>query len=234
MKKKRTVIQFGGDLPDPARDNNIVKLSFTIAGLRPTERTKQMLVEMLAKNFGIGSFHFFGEKFAEDYETSYYETLLHSPEKRRAFEFVRSWYHRAAITREDGRPMTGHGFLTLLAPLFDAFEKRDTKFFKGLAEAVRIVEQREKSSNMRYQGGLNKWLLEYAVKNGRTATHTLRELNEQFVSKFRSITDDKLRERCKRLGVPLKPDVRGHGAVRYDKRLLGKKTNTTPLRRKKE
>ena len=68
---------------------------------------------------------------------------------------------------------------------------------------------------------LEKWLLEYAMKTGIVARalspHTARELNEQFVSKFRSISDKKLREKCKSLGIPLKPDARGRAAVRYRK-----------------
>jgi hypothetical protein len=242
MKKNRTVIRFGRDLPELLDLDGIVtekmeatgfgSLSLTISG-RQTERIKQVFVEYFAKHFGIGPPRLFGAKFAENYETAYYEALLHSPEKRRAFEFVRAWYHHAAIAQEAGRSMTSRGFLTLLAPLFDAFEKRDTNFFKGLVEAVRIVEQREKSNNIKYQGSLDKWLLEYAAINGPMATHTARELNEQFVSKFHTTSDDKLRRRCNRLGVELKPDARGQGAVRYGK-VTGKKANTTPLRRKKD
>jgi hypothetical protein len=59
------------------------------------------------------------------------------------------------------------------------------------------------------------WLLIYAFRVAGTPTHTVRELNEQFVSKFRSISDKKLREKCSKLGVVLKPDARGTRAARY-------------------
>ena len=60
-----------------------------------------------------------------------------------------------------------------------------------------------------------------------TPTHTARELNEQFISKFRSISDKKLRERCHYLGLSLKPDARGTRAVRY------KASNVPTVRNKK-
>jgi hypothetical protein len=182
VKKKRTATRFGGDLSEPelALGHFFLEIdaiaqaigyrgptndewysdddAFRFLSPHQPEPVKQMITETFAKHFS----QFFKAKFNEDYETTYYETLLHSPEKRRAFDFVRLWYQCAALMRKDGNLMTGDGFLAVLAPLFDAFEKRDTEFFKGLAEAVGIIEQREKSNKIKYQGSLNKWLLECA------------------------------------------------------------------------
>jgi hypothetical protein len=214
MKKKRRVTRFGGELPEP---DDIVQLTLTIPG-PATERRKHIIAEWFAQNFGA-SFSF-APGFDQNYQKAYYEALRRSESKRRAFELVRIWDHRLAIAREDGQPIriTSDDLLTLFAPIFDALEKRDAEFFKGFAQAVLIIEQRENSSKTKYPSSLDKWLLEYGLANGWTATHTVRELNEQFVSKSRAITDDKLRERCKRLSVPLKPDVRGQGAVRRRKK----------------
>ena len=128
------------------------RLIVTVKGPPLTERAKQMHVELAARCFGPAGL--FGAKSPEQYEKAYYETLLHSPVKRRAFEFLRTWLSSTALSRESGRPMTKRQLSGVFEPLVEALEKRDSVFFKGLAEAVRIIQQREQSANLKYQGGL--------------------------------------------------------------------------------
>jgi len=166
-----------------------------------------MLVEAVARGFGLAGL--FGAKFAEEYEAAYYETLLHSPEKRRAFEFLRTLSSSAALSRESGRPRTKRQLSILFAPLIEALEKRDAEFFKGLAEGVRIIEQREEASNAKYQGSLNKWLLEYWLRIGMTPTHTFKQLKTLIKeSGLRVPADNKLYEKCREYDL-LKLSSRG-------------------------
>jgi hypothetical protein len=95
-----------------------------------------------------------------------------------------------------------------------ALDNLDVKFSEYLAKAIRLVSDRISSSKGTGEH-LDRWLLEYKLRVSCSAQHTVRELNEQFVSKFRSITDKELRERCRKFDVPLKPDKRGKAAVRY-------------------
>jgi hypothetical protein len=53
------------------------------------------------------------------------------------------------------------------------------------------------------------WLLIYGMRIAGTPTHTVEELNKQFVKKFCSISDKKLREKCKEFGIPLKKGLAG-------------------------
>ena len=170
-------------------------------------------------------FHGTGETIArweENYEKALYGKVRSSAKKRAAFEFLRSWHRASIICKEYGRVMTDAKQIDLLAPLLEALSERDAQFFKGLAEAMQILEARIASNAKGRNIGsgdlhLEKWLLEYALKTGIVAgalpPHTARELNEQFVSKFRSIADKKLREKCKSLGISLKPDARGRAGL---------------------
>jgi len=166
-------------------------------------------------------------KWKENYEKALYGKIRGSAKKRGAFEFLRMWHMASIVHKESGTVMTDAEQLDLLAPLLEALCERDPQFFKGLAEAMQILEARIASNAKGRNIGsgdlhLEKCLLEYALKTGLVAgalpPHTVRELNEQFVSKFRRISDKKLREKCKSLGIPLKPDARGRAAVRYSRR----------------
>ena len=180
------------------------RLTITFKGPPMTERAKQTIVEGAARCFGPAGL--FGAKFAEQYEKAYYETLLHSPAKRTAFEFLRTWLSSTALSRERGRPMTKRQWAGVFEPLIEALEKRDAEFFKGLAEAVRIIEQREQSANLKYQGTLGKWLLEYRLLIGGTPTHTFKQLKTLIKeSGLRMPADNKLYEKCRKHDVPLKP-----------------------------
>ena len=183
------------------------RLTVTFKGPPLTERAKQMCVESAARCFGPAGL--FGAKFAEQYEKAYYETLLHSPAKRTAFEFLRTWLSSTALSRESGRPMTKRQLSLVFAPLVEALEKRDSEFFKGLAEAVRIIEQREQSANLKYQASLGKWLLEYWLLIGGTPTHTFKQLKALIKeSGLRVPPDNKLYEKCREYDL-LKLSSRG-------------------------
>ena len=107
----------------------------------------------------------------------------------------------------------------MLSPFLNAVRALDTEFFKLLAQAAQMLSSRIYSSKDKAIGTgdtfLDKWLLEYALRIAGTPRHTIRELNENFVSKFRKIEDRDLRKRCRKLGVPPLQDVRGYWAVRY-------------------
>ncbi len=169
-----------------------------------TDALKQVLVETVALKIGAPLIPTFKEK----YEKAHFGKLRRSEVKCRAFEFLSTWRHRIRIAREDGRAVTDQEFVRRLSPLIDALNRLDVPFFKGLAQAVRILEERAYSNKNREPTTLDKWLLEFAMQNGWERTHTTRELNEQFVSKFRKMEDKKLRDRCRELGIPLK-DGRG-------------------------
>jgi|SRR5437868_8879556 len=196
-----------------------------------TKRQREILEEMFAEHYAdfyeaLGGTSETVGKWRENYEKALYAKLRGSAQKRRAFQFLRTWHVASILRQESGTVMTDAAQIRLLAPLLEALCERDAQFFKGLAEAMQILEARIASNGKGRNIGsgdlhLEKWLLEYAMKTGIVARalspHTARELNEQFVSKFRSISDKKLREKCKSLGIPLKPDARGRAAVRYRK-----------------
>jgi len=109
--------------------------------------------------------------------------------------------------------------IRLLPPFLEAVRSLDVESFKLLAEAADMLDGRIRSSKDASIGTcdttLDLWLLQYATSIAGTPTHTVRELNEQNVSKFRNISDKKLREHCRKLNVPLIPDKRGKAATRY-------------------
>jgi hypothetical protein len=121
--------------------------------------------------------------------------------------------------------------VALFKSLLNAVESLDVEFLKLSAQAAQMLDTRMRSSKDPTIGTgdteLDLWLLQYGLRNEGTPPHTVRELNEQLVSKFRSISDDKLRKKCHKLGLRPKADVRGAGAVRR------KRSNTTPYAARK-
>jgi hypothetical protein len=157
-----------------------------------------------------------------DFEKAYYGKLRHSEKGRKVVDLLRAWRGRQ-ITGEWNKPkpkdqLENRIRLVLLSPFLNAVRALDTELFDLLKKATKMLETRIRSSKDSTIGtgdtDLDLWLLQYGFRIGGEPTHTARELNEQFVSKFRSITDKKLREKCRKLGVALKDDVRGAGAVR--------------------
>jgi len=123
-------------------------------------------------------------------------------------DFLRIWNYNVVSAKEDGRAMVrGRKFLARLQPLLDALEKRDAEFFKGLAEAMRILQQPI--------SGLHKWLFDYAIENCWEKKHTPRELNGEFISKFHRMTDKKLHEKLHKLPIRHKDKPRGKASPNY-------------------
>jgi hypothetical protein len=198
-----------------------------------TKRQEEILWESLAKYYPDLCEAIPGKETAaeisqwrRDYEKAYYGRCRKSERKRKAFDFLRAFRNAAIWEQESCCPTEDSDRLLLLTPLLDALptcenpNRFDSEFIKGLAEAMQILDSRIKSYAKAQIGSgdlhLDKWLLEYELTlPGGQAKHTVRELNQQFVSKFRSISDDKLRQRCKLLGVPLKSDAQGKASEKW-------------------
>jgi hypothetical protein len=156
-------------------------------------------------------------RWKELYDKAFFGKCRHTEEKRAAFQFLWNWNKEILFARESGRDLTGSEKAALLAPVIDYFNNNDPEFFRALACANGELAGRLRSKKASGTGDdqLDKWLLEYAIRIGRTAKHTVRELNQQFVQTFRAINDKKLREHCENLWIPLKPDARGKSSQRY-------------------
>ncbi len=136
-----------------------------------------------------------------------------SPQREEGIRFLTSWRRETVAVQETGQKIP----------------KLNAEFFKGMAESMEILSDRIYNSKDGSGENLDRWLLDYKLRlpDLNRAEHTVRELNEQLVSKFRAISDKKLREKCRKLNVPLKHDVRGAGAVRR------KRSNGTPRNKKR-
>ena len=152
---------------------------------------------------------------AKDYEKVIYKGLRSSKE-REAYTFLLRWRREKLLAAANGRTISCSDQIKSLQPVLDALDKVDGDFFQSLAKAVKTLSDRISLSKDKVIGEqLHRWLLEYKLRRSGKAEHTARELNEQFVSNFRSISDKKLREICGKLEVPLRQDKRGKAAVRY-------------------
>jgi hypothetical protein len=156
-----------------------------------------------------------------DFEKAYYGELRHPEKGRRIVDLLRAWQGRQIVEQWNKveAQLEDRMRIVLLTPLLNAVRTLDVEFFKLLAQAARMLETRIRSSKDSTIGTgdthLDLWLLQYGMRIAGTATHTLRELNEEHVSKFRTMSDKDLRERCQYLAIPLKLDKRGTAAVRY-------------------
>lgn len=151
-----------------------------------------------------------------DFEKPYYGKLRHSEKARRIVDLLRAWHGRQITeqwNKAEGEQLENGIRLTLLSPCLNAVRDLDAEFFKLLAQATKMLETRIRSSKDSSIGTgdttLELWLLQYGMRIAGTPTHTARELNEQFVSKFRAISVEKLRVKCRDLGIPPKPGKRG-------------------------
>ena len=163
-------------------------------------------------------------KWMEDYDMARFGKLRKSKKKRAAFQFLSLWRNALIYDQEAARAgyPVRHTRISVplrvgfLSPFVRALNALDAEFFRGLAEAMRILNEERISFNKNHSDvTLDQWLLEYKMRIWPKSQHTVRELNEQLVSKLRITSDKKLRERCHKLGVPLKADARGARAVRY-------------------
>jgi hypothetical protein len=177
-------------------------------------------------------------KWMEDYDMARFGKLRKSKKKRAAFQFLSLWRNALIYDQEAaraGQPVKHTRIsiplrLGFLSPFVRALNSLDAEFFRGLAEAMRILNEERISFNKNHSDvTLDQWLLEYKMRIWPKSQHTVRELNEQLVSKLRITSDKKLRERCRKLGVPINPDARGARATRYKN-----PSNGTPIPRKKD
>jgi hypothetical protein len=154
-------------------------------------------------------------KWIDDYKkaTSLCRSSEPSPERNEAILFLRSWRREMLAAEERGQKVPAAYQIKLLSPLLTALSKLNAEFFKGLTGSIQILSDRIYNSKDRSGEDLNKWLLEYKLVGARK--HTVRELNEQFISKFRVITDKKLHERLHELDVPHKNEPRGKASPKY-------------------
>jgi hypothetical protein len=241
MSKRNPSASRAGDLHDDLADLAARDETFRKWRKSVTKREEEILFESLAKYYpdiaenmdadrlarGEASIEDPKkvEKWRTDYEKAYYGKLRRSEKRRHAVDFLRRWRVARILERERDCALSLSDGIALLEPLLDALPSRenpdrlDIEFFEGLLQAAKMLQERLLSCKQAHIGSgdlhLDKWLLEYSLGIPRTGQHTARELNEQFVSKFCSISDKELRERCRKLGVPLKPDRRGRAAVRY-------------------
>ena len=153
-----------------------------------------------------------------DFEKAYYGRLRNSEKGRMAVDLLRAWRGAQIAQQRGWCQVTDSGRIAELEPFLHAVHTLDVEFFKLFWQAAKMLDTRIPSPKEPNIGtgdtDLRMWLLIYAFRIAGTCTHTVRELNEQFVSKFRSISDSKLRVICRKLGIPLKEDIRGAGSVR--------------------
>jgi hypothetical protein len=168
-------------------------------------------------------------KRQEHFEKAYYGKLRHSEKGRKVVDLLRAWHGRQIVeqwNKAEGEQLESSIRLVLLSPFLNAVRALDTEFFELLRQAAQMLDTRVRSSAKGQNIGtgdvyLDKWLLEYGFRIAGTPTHTIRELNEQFVSKFHKISDKKLHDKLNELSVPHKHKPSGKASPNYKK--AGKK-----------
>jgi hypothetical protein len=175
-----------------------------------------------------------------DFEKAYYGKLRDSEQGRRVVDLLKAW-RGSLIMEQHGRcSKEDSARIAWLEPLLHSMGAlghdagwggiEPVEFFRLLAKAAQMLDTRVRSSKAIFGAGdfdLTIWLLQYGITIAGTPTHTVRELNEQFVSKFHRISDKKLHERLHELGIPHRDEARGKASPNYGKVL------NLPLQRKK-
>ena len=158
-------------------------------------------------------------KQKSDFEKAYYGKLRHSERGRIAVDLLRAWRGAQIAQQRGWCQVTDSGRIAVLEPFLHAVRTPDVEFFELLAQAAKILDKPIRSSKGANIGtgdrNLDMFLLKYGMRISGTPTHTPHELNEQFVNKFRDITDKKLQERMHELGVPYKHEPRGKASPNY-------------------
>jgi hypothetical protein len=168
-------------------------------------------------------------KWKANFEKAYYGRFRRSEQGRRVVDLLKAWRgsliaeQRGWLLREDW------GRIALFEPLLHSMRAlgHDTgwggiepvEFFRLLTQAAQMLDTRIRSSKDASIGTgdtqLDLWIMQHGIMTGGTSPLTIREVNKQFVSKFRTITDDKLRNKFNKLGVAFKAAVTGKAAERY-------------------
>jgi hypothetical protein len=176
-----------------------------------------MLVQGLSSAVGKQKIATEMAEWLKEYQkaTSMRRSPVPSAEREEGIRFLKDWRRHILAAQESGQKFSDSDQIKYLSPLLAALRKPNTEFLNGVAESAHILSNRIYNSKDGSGEYLDRWLLDYKLQlSGGAMKHTVRELNEQFVSKFRCITDKKLREKCHKLGLVPKEDVRGAGAVR--------------------
>jgi hypothetical protein len=149
-----------------------------------------------------------------DFEKAYYGELRDSEQGRRVVDLLKAWRGSLIMEQQGWCSKEDSARINLLEPLLHSLRAlghdagwggiAPVEFFRLLAKAALMLDTRIRSSKASFGAGdfdLNIWLLQYGIRIAGTPTHTVHELNEQFVSKFHSISDKKLHERLHELGI---------------------------------
>jgi hypothetical protein len=175
------------------------------------------------------------------YEKIIFGKLAKSDKGRAAVGFLRRWRCAALYQRESPQPEERFwpvpGRFVFLGPLVEALDSVDTEFFDALAKAIKILSKRVFNAKDKTIGigdmDLDLWLVQYGMTIAGTPRLTIRELNQNLVSKFWQIEDRELRKKVRALGMPYKPDKRGWQAVRYQGSYQANTDKRGTVRRKK-
>jgi hypothetical protein len=139
-------------------------------------------------------------RWKQDYDKALFEKLRGSEKKRAALEFLRCWYNAEIHDRESGadvETMTITVPLRIihLARLLAALNGRDGKFFKGVAEAMKILE----NSSMR------KRVLELKFElASRPSLLTWKEINQKYFPGYKG-SPQNFQKYLREGGIDFKP-----------------------------
>jgi len=164
-----------------------------------------------------------------DFEKAYYGKLRDSEQGRRVVDLLKAWRGSLIMEQHGWCSKEDSARIALFEPLLHSMRAlgHDTgwggiepvEFFRLLTQAAQMLDTRIRSSKDASIGTgdtqLDLWIMQHGIMTGGTSPLTIREVNKQFVSKFRTITDDKLRNKFNKLGVAFKAAVTGKAAERY-------------------
>jgi hypothetical protein len=138
-------------------------------------------------------------RWKQDYDKALFGKLR-GREKKRALEFLRCWYNAEIHDRESGADVetvtiTVPLRIIHLAPLLAALNSRDGKFFKGVAEAMKILE----SYSMR------KRVLELKFElASRPSLLTWKEINQKYFPGYKG-SPQNFQKYLRECGIGFKP-----------------------------
>jgi hypothetical protein len=157
-----------------------------------------------------------------DFEKAYYGRLRHSEKGRMAVDLLRAWRGAQIAQQRGWCQVTDSGRIAELEPFLHAVRTLDVEFLKLLAQAAQMLDTQIRSSKDRTivtrgtrDTYLDLCLLQYGVRIAGTPTHDPHELNEQLVSKFRTMSDKKVHDKLHELDIPHKHKPSGKASPNY-------------------
>jgi hypothetical protein len=138
-------------------------------------------------------------RWKQDYDKALFGKLRGSEKKRAALEFLRCWYNAEIHDLESADvervTITVPLRIVYLAPLLVALNGRDGKFFKGVAEAMKILE----SYSMR------KRVLELKFElASRPSLLTWKEINQKYFPGYKG-SPQNFQKYLREGGIDFKP-----------------------------